>query len=579
MKNNISLRGLLLLFPIFSFAQITNGNSTKLSNQKLDDLSFNAIQDLYFSNEKDTLKTTQFANLYIQKARKEKSNINISRGYYLLALKYYASNNTKAIQYLDEVIKYSKGSGDFHFPVAAYCEKANLLANQSKNKEALENFLVAEKYAQDNNDIDSYYEVRYKIGVFKSEKIGEVKEAIVLYNECFEHIKTKDLTNPYYYSQYHNILFGLADGYGTLRKYDLATKYNSLGYNSSVKNHDEKMQSLFILNEGAVQVYKKNYKTALDSINKALPKIKNLNGIGLNLLASYFYLGKIYEETNQNILAEKYYLKVDSLYNTNKNITPEFVGGYTFLINFYKKKDDKDKQLKYLNTFIEIDTKFRESYVQWNQLLKYKYDIPHLFKEKEQIINKLEFDMAKSRWFFLIMTILIILILAYVFHLRRQKKMEQIKFEKLTLKLSEEKNGSHILSAPLEKTKSEDIGISSEIVEKIIVKFKEFEENKLYLQKDVSLNSLSQSFQTNSKYISKIINYYSKKSLTNYLNDLRIDYVVVELQQNKSLRKYTISAISEEIGFNNAESFSQAFYKRTGIKPSFFIKELEKKEL
>ncbi len=33
-------------------------------------------------------------------------------------------------------------------------------------------------------------------------------------------------------------------------------------------------------------------------------------------------------------------------------------------------------------------------------------------------------------------------------------------------------------------------------------------------------------------------------------------------------------AIAEEAGFNTAESFSKAFFKKTGIKPSYFIKEL-----
>ena len=33
-----------------------------------------------------------------------------------------------------------------------------------------------------------------------------------------------------------------------------------------------------------------------------------------------------------------------------------------------------------------------------------------------------------------------------------------------------------------------------------------------------------------------------------------------------------------EIGFNNTESFSKAFYRKTGIYPSYFIKEIEKQQ-
>lgn len=553
-------------------------NAVVAQNRKDADLSYKEIQKQYFNNEKDTVQTSKLAYLYIQKAQKENSAIEIARGYYLLAIQYYTTDYNKAIAYLDQVIKHSKGSGDSYFPVAAYCEKADLLAKLFKNNEAFESFLVAEKYALDNKDMDNYYGVRYKIGIFKSEKIGEVKEAIDLYKECLQYIKTKDLSDQYYARQYLNIIFALADGYAALEKYDLASQYNVLGCKAAINGKFEKMQYLFILNEGAVQSSKKNYPAALDSINKALPKMKTMNNIGLNLLAAYYYLGKIYEKTRQDALAEKNYLVVDSIYNTNKNITPEFVGGYTFLINYYKQRNDKDQQLKYLNAFIEIDGNFRKSYIQWNQLLKYKYDIPHLIKEKESIISKLRYDKIKNRWFFLLLGATILLVLAYAIYLKRQQKEERLKFEQLIAGFSQAENKSGISTQPLrDKKNEEDIGIGKEIVEKIIEKFREFEETKAFLKNDVSLVTLSQSFETNSKYISKIVNYYSKKSLTNYLNDLRIDYVVQELQQNKSLRKYTINAISEEIGFNNAESFSKAFYKKTGIKPSYFIKELEKK--
>ncbi|HLV70233.1 MAG TPA: helix-turn-helix domain-containing protein, partial [Xanthomarina sp.] len=83
-------------------------------------------------------------------------------------------------------------------------------------------------------------------------------------------------------------------------------------------------------------------------------------------------------------------------------------------------------------------------------------------------------------------------------------------------------------------------------------------------------------FDTNSTYLSKIINTYKGKSINNYITDLRVDYIINELNQNHILRKMTIKAIALEIGFNNPESFSKAFYKKTGIKPSYFIKQIEK---
>ena len=62
-----------------------------------------------------------------------------------------------------------------------------------------------------------------------------------------------------------------------------------------------------------------------------------------------------------------------------------------------------------------------------------------------------------------------------------------------------------------------------------------------------------------------------------YISELRIDLCVDKLKNDQTFRKYTMNAIAHEIGFNNAESFSKAFHRRTGIYPSYFIRELEKK--
>ena len=82
--------------------------------------------------------------------------------------------------------------------------------------------------------------------------------------------------------------------YKSLNQTDSASYYNKLGYRESKITKNEEYKYLFVLNEGANLILKKNYKAALDSINKALPKMIEFNNEG-NLLAAYYYLGKAYE--------------------------------------------------------------------------------------------------------------------------------------------------------------------------------------------------------------------------------------------------------------------------------------------
>jgi AraC-like DNA-binding protein len=85
-------------------------------------------------------------------------------------------------------------------------------------------------------------------------------------------------------------------------------------------------------------------------------------------------------------------------------------------------------------------------------------------------------------------------------------------------------------------------------------------------------------FNTNSSYLSKVVNLKKDKNFSQYISELRIAYAVDKLKNNPRFRKYTIKAIAEEVGFGNAQSFSKAFYSRTGIQPSYFIRNLNKQK-
>lgn len=104
-----------------------------------------------------------------------------------------------------------------------------------------------------------------------------------------------------------------------------------------------------------------------------------------------------------------------------------------------------------------------------------------------------------------------------------------------------------------------------------------FENNKDYLKPKITLNKLAKKLNTNSKYLSQIINKFKSKTFSNYINDLRIEYFIEELQDNNTqLKNYTIKAIAQEIGFTSTESFTKAFYKKNGLTVSYFMKKIEK---
>ncbi|MFW0739883.1 helix-turn-helix domain-containing protein [Flavobacterium sp. T12S277] len=166
---------------------------------------------------------------------------------------------------------------------------------------------------------------------------------------------------------------------------------------------------------------------------------------------------------------------------------------------------------------------------------------------------------------------LVVIIAAFVrFYIYRIKKRQPSQFEK-----GIHRSTNNEIEVRSVKSGIENIGINEELVEQILEKLTHFEKTKGYLFSNVTVQSLSSTFETNSKYVSKVVNTYKEKTFVQYINDLRIDYALQSLEEDSKLQKYTIQALAVEFGFNNAESFSTAFYKKTGIKPVYFIKQLE----
>jgi AraC-like DNA-binding protein len=538
-------------------------------------LTYDELKKSYYDNEKNQSKQLVYANAYLLKAKNENNAIEKARGWYLISSKY---GGNKAIQYLDSAIVVSKNTNDPKYPAYAYSAKANELRKMFRFRDAIDNYILAEKKAHTNN-IDFYYFSKFSIAVLRSEELGEVREALDLYRECYNYYKNKEVRTPKYSFSYQEIIFALADAHKTLLQTDSASYYNKLGYRESKITKSKEYNALFILNEGANLVLKKNYTGALDSIKKALPVMITFKNEG-NTLASYYYLGKAYESLGNKHLAAKNFIKIDSLYNKTKRIIPEFTSGYPYLISYFKEKGDKENQLKYITKYMYIDSTLQKNYKELTKKLQKEYDIPHLLSEKETLIQSLENDNTKSHWGIGSLILITISVSGFGIYQHNLKKNYRSRFEKIM-------NQTEISNNPLTNTPreeieiqtdntKEDIGISEELVKQILEKLKRFETKKEYLQPNITVQILSSTFETNSKYVSKIVNTYKGKNFIQYINDLRIKFAILQLQQNNKLRNYTIQALALEFGFNSAESFSAAFFKKTGIKPTYFIKELEK---
>ncbi|WP_299220788.1 helix-turn-helix transcriptional regulator [uncultured Aquimarina sp.] len=225
---------------------------------------------------------------------------------------------------------------------------------------------------------------------------------------------------------------------------------------------------------------------------------------------------------------------------------------------------------------LELDSIKHANQVYLTRNITRKYDAAELISEKEQLIKQFEKDtFLKDNTITFLIILSIILVLIAIYGLRKSY-LNKIRFQKLLKQQKKPKTNQLevITNINNDLNKKEEIDIPSDVIETILKKLHDFEDKNQFSKKHYTLNSLAKELNTNSAYLSKIINVYKNVNFANYLNNLRIDFAVDQLSSNKSLRSYTIQAIAEEVGFKNAQSFSSAFHKKTGIYPSYFIKHI-----
>lgn len=89
---------------------------------------------------------------------------------------------------------------------------------------------------------------------------------------------------------------------------------------------------------------------------------------------------------------------------------------------------------------------------------------------------------------------------------------------------------------------------------------------------DFNLQMLADMVNSNTKYVSWIINKTYNKNFKTLLNEYRIREACRRLTDREHYGNMTIQAIYEELGYNSAASFIQAFKKVNGMTPSVYQK-------
>ena len=89
-----------------------------------------------------------------------------------------------------------------------------------------------------------------------------------------------------------------------------------------------------------------------------------------------------------------------------------------------------------------------------------------------------------------------------------------------------------------------------------------------FCQDDFTIDKLAALVNSNTKYVSQVINETLGKNFNTFLNEQRINEVCKRLVDTKNNGNKTNEAIAEEVGFKSRSHFIRTFKKITGLTPT-----------
>ena len=539
-----------------------------VSAQQVDSLatfSYEELKNQYKNLEYKNPKSAKiYAEALIFKAKKEDNVLEENLAFLMKASsENYFGNMDTSLKYLDSSISYATAQKDNSLLTIALSQKGKTYFTFGKYTNAITHYLQLDSLAKATKNIRYQIYSNHSIGSIKN-LLGNHKEAVALY------LKNKELITPLlqdkkYYTVYLNTLIGLCSAY-TYYDLDAATDYLPILKKFSIEADDKDALSYYFTLKGIVDYKRKNYDDALSVLNTA-DSLITLLGTKRNLFPVYRFRGKAYYEKQQYTEAIVAFEAIKSLQSEVKFDHFEFREILSLLANSYEQIENNEKALenyRLAHNLSYIDT--LQKTIRYTILEK--YDKKTLEDKIASLKSKSERkEKENTSLVFLSFGLFIALAISLLVY-KKQQRSNKRKFDELVQKLTLKKSDTSTTEA------TNKFQISDEKVSKILDKLEKFEKANSFLNQTTNLTSVAKKLNTNTSYLSQIINTHKGVTFTNYITQLRIEYALNELKNDKVLRSYSIKAIAKELGFKSEGAFSRAFKKQTGIYPSFFIKNL-----
>lgn len=433
--------------------------------------------------------------------------------------------------------------------------------------ESLKYYLNAGEYLKKINEND-----RKKYEIIVLSNIGNIRTTLKKYEEALEvyntTLKVLEKQSPEETIGYQQALFTALLGKGKCLKH--------LGnYNEALRTYQrgimlaEEFQSIkhtidFQTSIGNTYYLKGEYSKAIKYLTDAKKSINSQYTMYPNIAQANYYLAQCFTAQNQ-------YQKAIDLLETNFSVIQDkqqehlLKEMYELRVEIAQIQQDLQTETLYQKQILDLVDRKNEKRVSTLELLHNNDIQGHQNLNQELALKNNKINSQKKTAIGIVIILVFVLISSF-FYYRQKNKAKAKRFQEIIKEIQDQYNTKpETVSKPL---------IKDSQAQEILDRLSELEKTIFFKSKECTLHTTAKAIHTNTTYLSKALNEVKKQSFSQYLNELRIDYVLLKLKEDSRFRSYTIKAISEEIGYKSVTTFLKAFKARTNLNPSYYIEKL-----
>lgn len=279
-------------------------------------------------------------------------------------------------------------------------------------------------------------------------------------------------------------------------------------------------------------------------------------------------LGKWYNDHQQYKLAEHTFLEALTFAKKLQNVALQERIVQQLSVS-YLAQDNQDAYKQYGAEFLVLNTTVEQLEQEAVNTL-----FGLLTTAEEKAVADAQSKNANKVLFLLLIAGVIVLV-AVLILLRSHSKNKRLQ-EIINYIVVSRKN---FLKPTLKKTpEKKSLNIPEATEKAILEKLKRFEKTTKFTSSDMSLSVLAGQFETNTKYLSEIINKHYNDNFNTFINKLRISYIIEKLRTDPEYVNYKISFLASESGFSSHSNFATVFKSIVGMTPATFINLLKEEK-